>query len=251
MSETDVSCQLCGRQVSPTDAFPASLIRPSLAATIRKEKPDWTGEGYLCLEDLNRCRRQHVQDALEAERGDLSDLERQVLDSVREQDLLARNVDQELDEKSTLGQRIADRVAEFGGSWAFILSFLAVLIGWIGVNSLVIGLRWDPYPFILLNLVLSCVAALQAPVIMMSQNRQEAKDRARAENDYRVNLKAEMEIRNLHAKVDLLITHQWQRLLEIQQIQTDMMQQLLQTKSGSLDDKPGGGVPADSLATDH
>ncbi len=111
--------------------------------------------------------------------------------------------------------------------WASDSLFAGVLIVWITINSIaMMGKPFDPYPFILLNLVLSCLAAIQAPVIMMSQNRQESKDRLRAENDYRVNLKAELEIRHLHSKIDLLLTHQWQRLLEIQQVQTDLLEEL-------------------------
>ncbi len=132
-----------------------------------------------------------------------------------------------IDDQCTLGQRLADHVASFGGSWTFIIFFASVLIVWIVINSVaMLGKPFDPYPFILLNLVLSCLAAIQAPVIMMSQNRQEVKDRLRAENDYRVNLKAELEIRHLHSKLDLLLTHQWQRLLEIQQVQTDLLEEL-------------------------
>jgi uncharacterized membrane protein len=128
---------------------------------------------------------------------------------------------------TSFGERLADRVAEFGGSWRFIITFGLVLVIWIGINSLVLLWRpFDPYPFILLNLVLSSIAALQAPVIMMSQNRQEAKDRLQSEHDYQINLKAEIEIRQLHIKLDQLINHSWQRLLEIQQVQTDLMEDL-------------------------
>ncbi len=119
-------------------------------------------------------------------------------------------------------------MAVFGGSWSFILCFGAVLLVWIAVNSIaVLRQPFDPYPYILLNLVLSCLAAMQAPIIMMSQNRQEAKDRMRAEHDYQVNLKAELEIRHLTWKMDQLLNHQWQRLLEIQKIQTELMEELL------------------------
>src|SRR6185436_16193408 len=133
----------------------------------------------------------------------------------------------ELDQRVTFGDRLADRVARFGGSWAFILSFGAFLIVWMVINTIALFRRpFDPYPFILLNLILSTLAALQAPIIMMSQNRQETKDRLRAEHDYRVNLKAELEIRLLSERVDALVTHQWQRLLEIQKIQLDLMEEL-------------------------
>jgi uncharacterized membrane protein len=132
-------------------------------------------------------------------------------------DLLERN--------PTFGERVADKVATFGGSWTFILSFLGVLIVWMGIN--VVGLfsqPFDPYPFILLNLVLSCLAALQAPVIMMSQRRQEEKDRLRSENDYMINLRAELEIRQLHEKIDHQMAHQWERLAEMQQIQIELLE---------------------------
>ena len=110
--------------------------------------------------------------------------------------------------KSTLGQRAADAIAKFAGSWAFIFSFTGVLILWMVVNTLLAAKAFDPYPFILLNLVLSCVAAIQAPLIMMSQNRQEEKDRRRAENDYKVNLKTEIMIEDLYDKVNLILAKQ-------------------------------------------
>jgi len=125
----------------------------------------------------------------------------------------------------TLGERLSDHLASFGGSWTFIIFFFVVLVAWMAFNVVLVEQeRFDPYPFILLNLVLSCLAALQAPIIMMSQKRQEAKDRLRSENDYRVNLKAELEIRHLHEKIDHILTGQWERLAEIQQIQLELMQ---------------------------
>jgi uncharacterized membrane protein len=162
---------------------------------------------------------------LEDERGELGVLDRAVLDSLESGQTLARHVETAFDDRKTFGERMADRVAEFGGSWPFILIFLGVLVLWIGTN--VAGLLrapFDPYPFILLNLVLSCIAALQAPIIMMSQRRQETKDRLRGENDYTVNLKAELEIRQLHEKIDHQLAHQWQRLVEMQQIQIEMLE---------------------------
>jgi uncharacterized membrane protein len=117
-------------------------------------------------------------------------------------------------------------MAEFGGSWRFISLFIAVMVIWIIINTIaLLSKPFDPFPYILLNLVLSCLAAIQAPIIMMSQNRQEAKDRLRAEFDYRVNLKAELEIRQLHDKIDHLLEHQWQRLLEIQEIQMELLEE--------------------------
>ena len=138
----------------------------------------------------------------------------------------AHEVNTQFDQQLTLGERVADRVASFGGSWRFIGLFAAVLIIWMLVNSAVLQQPFDPFPFILLNLVLSCLAAIQAPVIMMSQNRQEERDRMRAENDYLVNLKAELEIRMLMLKVDSLLHHQWQRLLDIQEVQTELLEEM-------------------------
>ena len=214
-------------------ATPAGQIRRVVAEQIRKEHPAWSGEGHVCFQDLNRFRADYIADVLREEKGELSELEQEVVRSFQEHELLSRNINSEFDRKLTTGELLADRVAEFGGSWAFILCFGGALVLWVVVNT--IGLfsqPFDPYPYILLNLVLSCLAAIQAPVIMMSQNRQEAKDRLRAEHDYRVNLKAELEIRHLNAKLDLLLTHQWQQLLEIQQVQTDLIQELAERHHG-------------------
>jgi len=203
------------------------MVRSSVEDLIRREHPEWTEDGYICSSDLNRFRSLYVQDVLERERGELTELEDQVVQSLREHELLTQNLNREFDRGLTLGERVADAVADFGGSWRFIILFGAILFIWIAANTLVLVARpFDPYPFILLNLVLSCLAAIQAPVIMMSQNRQEAKDRMRAEHDYRVNLKAELEIRHLNAKVDLLLTRQWHQLLEIQEVQTELIQEI-------------------------
>lgn len=231
-----VTCQVCHKQVPLREAFPTEFVRRTMADLIRKELPDFGPGGYICHADLNRYRAAFVEDALEAEKGELSQLEQDVVTSLHKQELVAENLNAEFDKELTIGERLADRIASFGGSWVFIVCFGMVLTAWIAANSI----RWlwgpsqpfDPYPYILLNLVLSCLAAIQAPVIMMSQNRQEAKDRLRSEHDYRVNLKAELEIRHLHAKLDMLLTHQWQRLLEIQQIQTELIEELAQRRPG-------------------
>lgn len=160
-------------------------------------------------------------------------LEQQVVKSLKEQELLSSNINAEFDRKLTFGGRLADRVADYGGSWRFIGIFMGVLLVWIVINSIVLIQKpFDPYPFILLNLVLSCIAAIQAPIILMSQNRQEAKDRLRSEYDYRINLKAELEIRHLHEKIDHLLMNQWHRLLEIQEIQTELMEELARSPRG-------------------
>lgn len=226
-------CMVCKKGKTPGELIPTLMLREPIAELIRKEHPDWSSEGYICREDLNRFRAQYVKDVLESEKGDLSTIEEAVIKSLKEEDLISRNVNTEFEGKLTLGQRVADKVADFGGSWKFIIIFGVVLFVWIAINSIVLIWRpFDPYPFILLNLILSCLAAIQAPVIMMSQNRQEAKDRLRAQHDYQVNLKAELEIRNLHEKIDHLIFKQWQRLLEIQEIQTELMGELTEQIRG-------------------
>jgi len=221
-----VVCPICGTAKSMAAMVPVEMIRGGVIETIRKAHPDWPGTGSVCRDDVDHYREEHVQQLLEQDKGELSALDKQVLDAVREEELLSRNLNVEFEHKLTPGQRLADRIAVVAGSWGFITGFILVLLLWISVNSILVFVRhFDPFPFILLNLVLSCVAALQAPVIMMSQNRQESKDRLRAEHDYRVNLKAELEIRALNGKIDQLITHQWQRLLEIQQIQLELLEE--------------------------
>lgn len=226
-----VLCQICKEEKRLSEVLPAELVRTPVVELIRKKYPEWSSKGFICLADLNHFRTEYVQEVLEAEQGEMSALEQEVVRSLKEHELLAKNINLEFDRELTFGQRLADKVAEFGGSWSFIVSFAVILVVWIAINSIALIWRFDPYPFILLNLVLSCIAALQAPVIMMSQNRQEAKDRLRAEHDYQINLKAELEIRHLNAKIDLLLTHQWHRLLEIQQIQTELIEELARKTS--------------------
>lgn len=208
--------------------MPAELIREPLVETIRKTYPDWSSSsGFICISDLDQFRAKYVEDVLAKDKGELSVLEEQVVNSLKEHDLISKDINIEFDRKLTLGERLADKMAEYAGSWRFIGIFFGVLLLWIALNSIVLIWRpFDPYPFILLNLILSCIAAVQAPIIMMSQNRQESKDRLRSEYDYRVNLKAELEIRHLHEKMDHLLINQWQRLLEIQEMQMDLMGEL-------------------------
>ncbi len=222
-----LTCAVCGKRFQLGEVTPARFARPLVVQRIEADHPQWNVDSHICHHDLNHYRSLYVQNVLEQERGELTSLEKEVIESLRQHDILTQNLNDAVDEEASLGQRLADKVASFGGSWTFIIFFAGVLIVWITINSIaMLGKTFDPYPFILLNLVLSCLAAIQAPVIMMSQNRQEAKDRLRSENDYRVNLKAELEIRHLHSKMDLLLTHQWQRLLEIQQVQTDLLEEL-------------------------
>ena len=165
---------------------------------------------------------------------DLSEREQRILQHVTQRLHISRDANQAFDAHMTFGQRLADRVAVFGGSWTFILLFGAILLAWVVLNSWVLVRRgevFDPYPYILLNLVLSMLAALQAPIIMMSQNRQAAKDRLDAAHDYEVNLKAELEIRTLHDKLDHLRDQQWAELVDMQQEQIRLLTQLLQERT--------------------
>jgi uncharacterized membrane protein len=221
------TCSVCGERFPARDLVAGEAVRDGVAAEIRREHPDWSGEKPVCLKDLARYRAKYVHTLLRAERGELSTLEHEVLESMEKQQTVAAHVDREFDEARDLGARLADRVAAFGGSWTFLICFSVFIALWIAANSLVLYWRpVDPYPYILLNLLLSCLAAIQAPIIMMSQNRQEAKDRLRASNDYQVNLKAELEIRHLHEKMDHLLSHQWERLVQIQEVQLDLLTEL-------------------------
>ena len=178
------------------------------------------------MKNNTHFQHQYLEKILSTEDEHLKKLHQLVADSMKEEQLIAENLLHPPKEIFSRGQRVADKVATFGGSWTFIISFGIILFCWITMNVILATKAFDPYPFILLNLVLSCIAALQAPVIMMSQNRKEEKDRKRAENDYLINLKAEIEIRNLHQKINLLMEEQFNSLLEIQRYQTELLEEI-------------------------
>jgi uncharacterized membrane protein len=220
-------CLICGKTFASGELIPIASVRDVVAREISRDHPDLTPGSYICKPDLAKYRVKYVHSLLESEKGEITSLEEEVLQSIRDHELLAKNVDAEFEQKWTLGERLADRIASFGGSWTFLICFGAFVALWIGMNALVLFWRPpDPYPFILLNLILSCLAAIQAPVIMMSQNRQEAKDRLRSQHDYQVNLKAELEIRHINDKIDHLLSHQWERLAQIQEIQLDLLSEI-------------------------
>ena len=225
-SSKEIACQVCGTTRRAV-LRRAMIVRPAIAQLIQRDVRHWDENGWICLEDLQKYQHHYVQSLLEAEKGELTELELEVLNGLREHEILSRNPEVQIEETLTLGQRLADRIAGFGCSWSFIILFAVVIFVWMFVNSYVLITRpFDPYPYILLNLGLSALAALQAPVIMMSQNRQEARDRIRAMHDYQVNLKAELEIRQLHQKIDHLLSHQWERLVEIQEIQMELINEV-------------------------
>ena len=221
------TCAICGKSFASRYVISGELIRKEISEQILKSHPDWSPDKYICRPDLNEYRGQYVHALLESEKGELSSLEQEVVRSLREHEVLSEDVESEFEQQWSFGERLADKIAKFGGSWAFLISFAVFLLIWIGANTVVLVTRPpDPYPFIFLNLILSCLAAIQAPIIMMSQNRQEAKDRISSRHDYQVNLKAELEIRHLHEKVDHLLSHQWERLVQIQELQLELLSDL-------------------------
>lgn len=202
-------------------------IRVSILRLIQEDYPDFDTNNSIAICELNVYREKYISKYLQTEIRELSDLEKDVVKSLGQDTSFVAKIEEEED-KRNYGQVIADKVASFGGSWTFIISFFIFISIWIGSNVIIFtNKEFDPYPFILLNLILSCIAALQAPVIMMSQNRQEEKDRERAKKDYMINLKSELEIRMLDDKIDHLVMHQQQELIEIQKVQIEMMNDIL------------------------
>jgi uncharacterized membrane protein len=219
------ACALTGRSLPKRELVSLDALRPALAEAIRQDHPELPVHALIAQDQIAAYRLRYVNAMLASERGEVSELDRQVAESLARSELITSNTDDDIDRERTFGQRLADHVASFGGSWRFLISFGVFIAVWMAIN--IIGAaQFDLYPFILLNLALSCLAAVQAPVIMMSQQRQEAKDRARSRNDYQVNLKAELEIRHLHEKMDHLVNRQWQRLAEIQEVQIELLQEL-------------------------
>lgn len=209
------------------DRVSGKTIRTSILNLILEDFPDFDVNDSISVQELNVYREKYISKFLQTEISQLSKLEKDVVRSLGDDTSFVAKVEEEVDTRN-YGQIVADKVAAFGGSWTFIIAFFVFISIWIGSNVIIFtNKEFDPYPFILLNLILSCVAALQAPVIMMSQNRQEEKDRERAKKDYMINLKSELEIRMLDDKIDHLVMHQQQELIEIQKVQIEMMNDIL------------------------
>jgi uncharacterized membrane protein len=224
----EFTCFVTHKKFPQDEVYKGDMIRNGIVLLIEKDYPGFGHDSYICIEELNKYRKQYLTNLIKKEDGELNDMEAQVVDAISRHDVITENIETDLQTNITFGQRTADGIAKFGGSWNFIIVFFFILTAWIGVNTwLLVSRSFDPYPFILLNLILSCLAAIQAPVIMMSQNRKEDKDRKRSENDFKVNLKAEIEIRTLNEKLDHLITHQNKRLIEIQELQTDYLEDII------------------------
>ena len=218
---------LSGKEFPENEKISAKNIRQSLLHFINKTHPNFSKSCFLSIEEMNEYREKYISEFLNKKLGNLTEVEKQVIQSVSKNTMISTEVEED-EQEITFGQKLADKVAEFGGSWGFIIFFMSFLVVWILLNVFWLSNHgFDPYPFILLNLILSCIAAIQAPVIMMSQNRQEEKDRERAKKDYKINLKSELEIRELHEKIDHLIIHYQQDLLEIQKTQIDLLENIL------------------------
>jgi uncharacterized membrane protein len=219
---------ISNKEIVRGDEIKGSEIREGILNLIKRDFPNFNEECYITIDELNQYRRLYLTSLIQQEKGELANIDKDVMFAIKNNSILSENIQEEIEAELTLGQRIADKVASFGGSWTFIIIFFLFILVWILINVwLFVAKPFDPFPFILLNLLLSCIAAIQAPIIMMSQNRQEQKDRQRGEHDYKINLKAELEIKILSEKIDHLLVHQNRKLLEIQEIQTDYLEDLM------------------------
>ena len=219
---------ITAKSISAGEAIQGKEIRTPVLLLIQRDYPGFTEDSWIALDTLNQYRRLFLAQLVEQEKGEIATIDADVMAAIRDNAILSENIDEVVEGQLTLGDRLADRIATFGGSWTFIITFFSFILIWMAINIWILATKpFDPYPFILLNLILSCLAAIQAPIIMMSQNRQETKDRQRAEHDYRINLKAELEIKLLSEKMDHILVHQNKKLLEIQEVQIDYLEDLL------------------------
>lgn len=220
---------LSGEEFPASEKINCRHVRKTVMDLIRKDHPNLGSKSKISLSELNKYRQHYFEHLFVKEIGELTEMEKTVMEKLRDNETLTDKLDDGDTANLTFGQRLADKIADFGGSWTFILSFFGFILLWMFANVFWLANKtFDPFPFILLNLILSCLAALQAPVIMMSQNRQEEKDRIRAKNDYMINLKSELEVRILHEKIDHLIIHQQQDMMEMQQTQIEMLSEMSQ-----------------------
>ncbi len=230
------SSSVSGKSYPAKEKVTGNQVRECVLKEIQKEHPDFNENSQLSLTELNDYRNKYIQSSLQQETGTLGELETKVITALQRHEIVSHDIaEDKLDKQLTFGDSLSDKVAAFVGSWKFIIIFSVFLCCWMALNVAIAARAFDPYPFILLNLLLSCVAAMQAPLIMMSQNRQEKKDRERAKSDYIINLKSELEIRLLHEKIDHLINNQQSKMMEIQEVQIDIMNDIL----GRLEGKRG------------
>ncbi len=216
-------CPTCKQTKRESQRVSGDRLLHAVLERMQADFPDWDGR-TTCRADVHKYRIVLMRESIESQHGAVGNLDASVLERMEKKQLVSRKLESR---QPDLGARVADAVATFGGSWRFLGIFSIVIAAWMTTNVILVTRAFDPYPFILLNLVLSCLAAVQAPVIMMSQNRHATRDRERAEHDYEVNLRAELEVELLHEKLDHLLLVEWQRLLEIQAIQTEMLEEIL------------------------
>jgi uncharacterized membrane protein len=217
---THENCFICHK--SKKSLVHWAALDENLKQVCQQSFPDANyDEVRICNDCVNDLRIAYIEHILILNKDELSQSEQAILEAYKAKDLISKNSELEYQSSLTFANKLSDLVSRFGGSWYFIILFVLVVITWMMINML--SKPFDPYPFILLNLLLSCIAALQAPIILMSQNRQAARDRISAENDYLTNLKAELEIQFVNAKLDQLMVNQWERLLKIQQMQLELM----------------------------
>jgi uncharacterized membrane protein len=222
-------CSITGRVFEDTQGVMWMELRPSLKNFVKELKTELAEDSFISYNALNEITRDYVakitREEIEAYHVVVEKIKAQY-----EYDETLKPIEiKQNNEELSFADKMSDKIAEFGGSWRFIMLFLLFMLLWMILNSVYLAKGFDPYPYILLNLMLSCVAALQAPIIMMSQNRQEDKDRERSEYDYKVNLKAETEIRLLHKKLDHLLLHQQKNTVEMLQLQLDLTKQVQQS----------------------
>ena len=236
------NCSLCSTPTDTRKLVAPQKLENKIVELIKQDRPEWEAKRGICPNCLEQYRAKKFLGYLEAEYTKISDLEKSLISKIARRGRVSKLVNVEYEATMTLGEHLADRVAKFGGSWPFIGIFGAILVGWMAFNTWVLATHaFDPYPYILLNLVLSTIAALQAPVIMMSQNRQAEKDRLQAQQDYEINLMAEIEIRDLHDKLDGLRYKQWHELWHIQQRQLEILEHLHKELSHPAEKGPEPG----------
>jgi uncharacterized membrane protein len=223
-------CSLCEASETISELISGSVLRQSIIEIIKGHHENWDENSLICDNCIDNYRAEYVEHVLVKEKGELSKLESDVVESLQNHELLTENTNIVYHDKLSFGDKMTDKIVNFGGSWKFIFLFSAILVLWMLCNTIVLVFKpIDPYPFIFMNFILSTLAAFQAPFVLMSQNRQVIKERVRSDNEYKVNLKAELEIRHLNSKMDQLLTNQWSRLLKVQQVQTDLIQDLVKT----------------------
>ncbi|NBO23619.1 MAG: DUF1003 domain-containing protein [Chlamydiae bacterium] len=227
MAEEKNYCQFCQKEFSSDNLIHAKSLRSHLQSAAMRFFKKFNSDGFICIDDLKALRNYRIQETVKKIDQMDHQIQDRIIQSINQNKIITENIDQEFKETLTFGEKASDAVAKFGGSWLFIGLFTFMILIWITINQRA-HIAFDPFPFIFLNLFLSCIAAFQAPIIMMSQNRQNEKDRIRDIEDYQVNLKAELEIQELHNKLDLFIKEEWSKLLEIQKLQLEVAEDIVE-----------------------